>query len=66
MQGKGGQKKGPGSLMDLPVVDDAAEETPAGPATETKEPWQTTDVIMQNLLLVESFWRNVGRCAEKR
>ena len=25
------------------------------------EPWQETEVIMDNLLLIESFSRNVGR-----
>ncbi len=52
--GKGGQKKGPGSLMDIPKPQ-AAQETP------TVEPWQETEVIMNNLLLVESYSRNVGR-----
>lgn len=27
------------------------------------EPWQETEVIMGNLLLIESYSRNVGRCA---
>jgi hypothetical protein len=52
--GKGGQKKGPGSLMDIPQPQ-AVVETAAG------EPWQEAEVIMNNLLLVESYSRNVGR-----
>ena len=44
----GSKKKGPGSLMDPPK--------PAHPYLET-------DVIMQNLLMVESYKRKVGRCA---
>lgn len=55
MQGKakkGGQKKGPGSLMDIPKPQ--AEEI-------AKEPYEETEVIMDNLLLIESFSRNVGR-----
>lgn len=51
-QKKGGQKKGPGSLMDIPK--EKAAET-------ILEPWQETDVIMGNLLLIESFNRIVGR-----
>lgn len=61
MQGKskkGGQKKGPGSLMDIPVKEDG----PSKKAEEIAlEPWQETEVIMDNLLLVESYSRNVGR-----
>lgn len=49
---KGGQKKGPGSLMDIPKPQ--AEEI-------AKEPYEETEVIMDNLLLIESFSRNVGR-----
>ncbi len=49
---KGGQKKGPGSLMDIPKQQ--AEEI-------IKEPYEETEVIMDNLLLIESFSRNVGR-----
>ncbi|KAK9821324.1 hypothetical protein WJX81_003581 [Elliptochloris bilobata] len=40
----GGQKKGPGSLMGAPA----------------KLPYQDTPVIMQNLLMVESYRRKVG------
>ena len=47
-KGGGGQKKGPGSLMDIPK--------PAAPYLDT-------DVVMQNLLMVESFSRFVGRQA---
>ena len=42
----GGQKKGPGSLADIP---------------KPPEPWKDPEVIMENLLLVESFRRKVGR-----
>eukprot|EP00873_Tetraselmis_striata_P029733 jgi/Tetstr1/449997/TSEL_037049.t1 len=42
----GGKKKGPGSLMDM---------------VKPKEPFEDVNVIMQNLLMVESFRRNVGR-----
>ena len=49
---KGGQKKGPGSLMDIPKPQ--AEEI-------ANEPYEETEVIMDNLLLIESFSRNVGR-----
>ena len=52
--GKGGQKKGGGLLADIPKPE-AASETPS------VEPWQETEVIMNNLLLVESYSRNVGR-----
>lgn len=40
--------------MDIPKADKPAEEAPL-------EPWQATPVIMNNLLLVESYSRNVGR-----
>ena len=43
---KGGNKKGPGSLMD---------------AIKPKEPFQDIQVVMLNLLIIESFKRNVGR-----
>ena len=43
----GGQKKGPGSLMGV----------------TKKLPYQETPVIMQNLLMVESYRRKVGGCA---
>ena len=46
----GGQKKGPGSLMD----------------TKPRLPYQETSVIMQNLLLVESYRRKVGGCGRAR
>lgn len=56
-KGKSGkQKKGPGSLMDIPQSDVPAEEA-------ALEPYQETEVIMNNLLLVESYSRNVGRYA---
>ena len=42
----GGQKKGAGSLADIP---------------KPPEPWKDPEVIMENLLLVESFRRKVGR-----
>jgi hypothetical protein len=42
----GGKKKGPGSLMDI---------------AKKKEPFEDVTVVMQNLLMVESFRRNVGR-----
>ncbi|KAK9818548.1 hypothetical protein WJX74_004619 [Apatococcus lobatus] len=45
-KGGGGQKKGPGSLADIP---------------KPPEPWKDPEVIMENLLLVESFRRKVGR-----
>ncbi|KAL4422185.1 hypothetical protein ABPG77_006426 [Micractinium sp. CCAP 211/92] len=42
----GGQKKGPGSLMNPP---------------KPAEPWLQTSVIMQNLLMIESHSRKTGR-----
>lgn len=42
----GGKKKVPGSLMDI---------------AKKKEPFEDVTVVMQNLLMVESFRRNVGR-----
>ena len=45
----GGQKKGPGSLMDI----------------KKEHPYEQTDVIMQNLLMLESFYRKVGRSARQ-
>ncbi|KAK9842623.1 hypothetical protein WJX84_001135 [Apatococcus fuscideae] len=45
-KGGGGQQKGPGSLMDIP---------------KPPEPWNDPEIIMENLLLIESFRRKVGR-----
>lgn len=42
----GGKKKGPGSLMDAP---------------KAAEPYLEAQTIMQNLLMVESYKRKVGR-----
>ena len=50
-KGGGGQKKGPGSLADIP---------------KPPEPWKDPEVIMENLLLVESFRRKVGRSVLKQ
>ena len=44
----GGKKKGPGSLMDAP---------------KAAEPYLEAQTIMQNLLMVESYKRKVGRYA---
>lgn len=45
-KGKGGQKKGGSSIADL---------------LKPKEPWERTEVVMQNLILVENHRRKVGR-----
>ena len=58
LQGKGGkQKKGPGSLMDIPQTKE--EE----PEVSEVEPYQETPVIMDNLLLVESYFRVMDKQA---
>ncbi|CAL8464536.1 g4071 [Coccomyxa elongata] len=44
-KGKGGQKKGGSSIADL---------------LKPKEPWERTEVVMQNLILVENHRRKVG------
>lgn len=45
-KGKGNQKKGGSSIADL---------------LKPKEPWERTEVVMQNLILVENHRRKVGR-----
>ncbi|KAK9812015.1 hypothetical protein WJX73_009002 [Symbiochloris irregularis] len=59
-KGGGGQKKGPGSVIDIPKSEgpEAAGPSTAGPS---KEPWEQTDVVMINLLLIENYRRAVGR-----
>jgi hypothetical protein len=45
--GKGSQKKGGSNIADL---------------LKPKQPWERTEVVMQNLILIESFRRKAGRC----
>lgn len=58
-QKSGGQKKGPGSVIDIPKPQEAQADphtTEAG-----KAPYEDTDVVMINLLVIENYRRKLGR-----
>lgn len=59
----GGQKKGPGSVIDIikPSQDD--EEQSASPHTTAagKLPYEDAEVVMINLLIIENYRQKIGR-----